>query len=49
LVNVQEIASRGSVLIAAFCRLDESLSHCRKKGWLVGAVGIEIEPPKNKP
>lgn len=28
-------------LIAAFCRLDKSLSCCMKKGWLVGAVGIE--------
>jgi len=30
-------------LIAAFCRLDKSLSCCWAKGWLVGAVGIE--PP----
>ena len=29
-------------LIAAFCRLDKSLSCCWEKGWLVGAVGIEI-------
>ena len=28
-------------LIAAFCRLDKSLSCCWEKGWLVGAVGIE--------
>jgi hypothetical protein len=28
-------------LIAAFCRPDKSLSCCWKKGWLVGAVGIE--------
>jgi hypothetical protein len=36
-------------LIAAFCRLDESLSHCREKGWLVGAVGIENSPTPIKP
>lgn len=24
---------------AAFCRRDKSLSHSRKKGWMVGAVG----------
>jgi hypothetical protein len=30
-------------LIAAFCRLDKSLSCCWEKGWLVGAVGIELE------
>jgi hypothetical protein len=29
-------------LIAAFCRLDKSLSCCWEKGWLVGAVGIEL-------
>src|SRR5260370_1054827 len=28
-------------LIAAFCRLDKSLSCCWEKGWLVGAVGKE--------
>ena len=28
---------------AAFCRRDKSLSHSRKKGWLVGAVGIELK------
>ncbi len=28
-------------LIVAFCRLDNSLSCCWEKGWLVGAVGIE--------
>ncbi len=28
-------------LIAAFSRLDKSLSCCWEKGWLVGAVGIE--------
>jgi hypothetical protein len=32
-------------LIAAFCRLDKSLSCCREKGWLVGAVGIEPRDP----
>jgi hypothetical protein len=30
-------------LIAAFCRPDKSLSCCWKKGWLVGAVGIELK------
>jgi hypothetical protein len=30
-------------LIAAFCRLDKSLSCCWEKGWLVGAVGIELK------
>src|ERR1039458_7146102 len=28
-------------LIAAFCRREKSLSCCREKGWLVGAVGVE--------
>ncbi len=32
-------------LIAAFCRLDKSLSCCWEKGWLVGAVGIELSGP----
>jgi hypothetical protein len=32
-------------LIAAFCRLDKSLSCCWEKGWLVGAVGIEPHDP----
>jgi len=36
------VATR-EALIAAFCRLDKSLSCCWEKGWLVGAVGIEIE------
>jgi hypothetical protein len=27
---------------AAFCRREKSLTYCREKGWLVGAVGIEI-------
>ena len=30
-------------LNAAFCRLDKSLSCCWEKGWLVGAVGIELK------
>ncbi len=29
-------------LIAAFCRLDKSLTSSKEKGWLVGAVGIEL-------
>jgi len=29
-------------LIGAFCPLDKSLSCCWKKGWMVGAVGIEL-------
>jgi hypothetical protein len=33
---------RGSILIAAFCRLAKSLSYSEQMGWLVGAVGIEI-------
>jgi hypothetical protein len=28
--------------MAAFCRLDKSLSHSEQMGWLVGAVGIEL-------
>src|SRR5258708_21428818 len=35
-------------LIAAFCRLDKSLSCCWEKGWLVGAVGIEIASVTSK-
>jgi hypothetical protein len=34
-------------LIAAFCRLDKSLSCCWEKGWLVGAVGIENTTVRN--
>jgi hypothetical protein len=34
-------------LIAAFCRLDKSLSCCWEKGWLVGAVGIENTTGRN--
>ncbi|MGB7154934.1 MAG: hypothetical protein WBD08_12110, partial [Candidatus Acidiferrales bacterium] len=35
------IGATREALIAAFCRLDKSLSCCWQKGWLVGAVGIE--------
>jgi hypothetical protein len=35
------------LLIAAFCRLDKSLSCCWEKGWLVGAVGIEFIKAQN--
>jgi hypothetical protein len=34
-------------LIAAFCRLDKSLSCSWEKGRLVGAVGIEPGRPSN--
>jgi hypothetical protein len=34
-------------LIAAFCRLAKSLSHCQQMGWLVGAVGIENNDVRN--
>jgi hypothetical protein len=35
---------RGSILIAAFCRLAKSLSYSEQMGWWVGAVGIEHDP-----
>jgi hypothetical protein len=35
-------------LIAAFCRREKSLSCCWEKGWLVGAVGVEIAPLTSK-
>jgi hypothetical protein len=35
------VGATREALIAAFCRLDKSLSCCWEKGWLVGAVGIE--------
>jgi hypothetical protein len=35
------IGATREALIAAFCRREKSLSCCREKGWLVGAVGIE--------
>ena len=31
-----------SFFIAAFCRVEESLSRSVQMGWLVGAVGIEL-------
>jgi hypothetical protein len=34
-------------LIAAFCRLEKSLSHSEQMGWLVGAVGIENKDDRN--
>src|SRR5260370_19317917 len=34
-------------LIAAFCRLDKSLTSSKEKGWLVGAVGIEFIKAQN--
>ncbi len=36
------VGATREALIAAFCRLDKSLSCCWGKGWLVGAVGIEL-------
>jgi hypothetical protein len=38
---IRAIGATLEALIAAFCRLDKSLSYCWEKGWLVGAVGIE--------
>ena len=35
-------------LIAAFCRLDKSLSCCWKKGWLVGRWGSNLHPLTSK-
>jgi hypothetical protein len=39
--DAEAIAATLGALIAAFCRLDKSLSCWWEKGWLVGAVGIE--------
>jgi hypothetical protein len=36
------IGATPEALIAAFCRLEKSLSHSEQMGWLVGAVGIEL-------
>jgi len=41
-VFIRAIGATLGALIAAFCRLDKSLSW--EKGWLVGAVGIEPLP-----
>jgi hypothetical protein len=38
----QRCHPRGSILIAAFCRLAKLLRRSEQMGWLVGAVGIEI-------
>src|SRR5260370_19167545 len=42
-IHCQSQGAPPEALIAAFCRLDKSLSCCWEKGWLVGAVGIELK------
>ena len=41
--EARAIGATLEALIAAFCRLDKSLTSSKEKGWLVGAVGIELK------